>query len=180
MKSSEQRGMMRKFSRDEEAIRKLSPEQYRVTQQAATELPGSGEYLYNNEPGIYVDVVSGEPLFASSNKFDSGSGWPSFTRPIDRANVNERPDAMEGGIEMRFGARRQPSRPCISGRAAGRRRIALLHQFGGASVHPSRRHGGRRLCGLPEPGGGRPMTDERAVLSQRDSCSLSEPEDRYE
>ena len=101
MKSSEQGATMRKFSRDEEAIRKLSPEQYRVTQQAATELPGSGEYLYNNEPGIYVDVVSGEPLFASSNKFDSGSGWPSFTKPIDPANVNERPDAMEGGIEVR-------------------------------------------------------------------------------
>jgi peptide-methionine (R)-S-oxide reductase len=101
MKSSEQEGMMRKFSRDEEAIRKLSPEQYRVTQQAATEIPGSGEYLHNNEPGIYVDVVSGEPLFASSNKFDSGSGWPSFTKPIDPANVNERPDAMEGGIEVR-------------------------------------------------------------------------------
>jgi methionine-R-sulfoxide reductase len=99
MKSSER--MMRKFSRDEEAIRKLSPEQYRVTQQAATEIPGSGEYLHNNEPGIYVDVVSGEPLFASSNKFDSGSGWPSFTRPIDPANVNECRDAMEGGIEVR-------------------------------------------------------------------------------
>ena len=101
MKSSQQERMMRKFSRDEEAIRKLSPEQYRVTQQAATERPGTGEYLHNNEPGIYVDVVSGEPLFASSNKFDSGSGWPSFTKPIDPANVNERPDAMEGGIEVR-------------------------------------------------------------------------------
>ena len=89
------------FRRDEAAIRKLSLEQYRVTQQAATELPGSGEYLYNNEPGVYVDVVSGEPLFASSDKFDPGTGWPSFTRPIDPANVNERPDAMEGGTEVR-------------------------------------------------------------------------------
>jgi peptide-methionine (R)-S-oxide reductase len=93
--------MMQKFSRDVDAIRKLSPEQYRVTQQSGTELPGSGEYLHNKEPGIYVDVVSGEPLFASSDKFDSGSGWPSFTRPIDPANVNERPDAMEGGVEVR-------------------------------------------------------------------------------
>ena len=101
MKSSLQERMMRKFSKDEEAIRKLSPEQYRVTQQAATELPGSGEYLYNKEPGIYVDVVSGEPLFASSNKYDSGSGWPSFTKPIEPANVNERPDAREGGMEVR-------------------------------------------------------------------------------
>ena len=101
MKSSEQGATMRKFSRDEEAIRKLSPEQYRVTQQAATELPGSGEYLYNNEPGIYVDVVSGEPLFASSDKYDPGTGWPSFTRPIDPANIDERPYSTEGGTEVR-------------------------------------------------------------------------------
>jgi peptide-methionine (R)-S-oxide reductase len=89
------------FRRDEEAVRKLSPEQFRVTQQSATERPGTGKYLNNKEPGIYVDVVSGEPLFASSDKFDSGSGWPSFTRPIDPANVNERPDPMEGGTEVR-------------------------------------------------------------------------------
>jgi peptide-methionine (R)-S-oxide reductase len=89
------------FRRDEEAVRKLSPEQFRVTQQSGTERPGTGEYLHNEEPGIYVDVVSGEPLFASSAKFDSGTGWPSFTRPIDPANVNERPDAREGGTEVR-------------------------------------------------------------------------------
>jgi peptide-methionine (R)-S-oxide reductase len=89
------------FRRDEEAVRKLSPEQFRVTQRSGTERPGTGEYLHNKEPGIYVDVVSGEPLFASSDKFDSGSGWPSFTRPIDPINVNERPDPMEGGTEVR-------------------------------------------------------------------------------
>jgi peptide-methionine (R)-S-oxide reductase len=92
---------MRDFMRDEEAVRKLSPEQFRVTQRCGTERPGTGEYLHNEEPGIYVDVVSGEPLFASSDKFDAGSGWPSFTRTIDPANVNERPDAMEGGTEVR-------------------------------------------------------------------------------
>ena len=89
------------YRKNPDAISKLSREQYRVTQQSATEHPGSGEYLDNKEPGIYVDVVSGEPLFASSDKFDSGSGWPSFTRPIDAANMNERPDAREGGIEVR-------------------------------------------------------------------------------
>ena len=89
------------FRRDEDAVRKLSPEQFRVTQRSGTERPGTGEYLHNEEPGIYVDLVSGEPLFASSHKFDSGSGWPSFTRPIDPAHVNERPDAMEGGTEVR-------------------------------------------------------------------------------
>ena len=91
----------RSFRKDEAAVHKLSPEQFRVTQRSGTERPGTGEYLHNKEPGIYVDVVSGEPLFASSDKFDSGSGWPSFTRPIDPANVNERPDAREGGIEVR-------------------------------------------------------------------------------
>jgi len=87
---------MRKFSKDPEAISKLSREQYHVTQQSGTEIAGTGEYLHNQEPGIYVDVVSGEPLFASSDKFDSGSGWPSFTRPIDPANVNEVRDTTYG------------------------------------------------------------------------------------
>jgi peptide-methionine (R)-S-oxide reductase len=89
------------FGKDEEAVRNLSPEQFRVTQRKGTERPGTGEYLHHKEPGIYVDVVSGEPLFASSDKFDSGSGWPSFTKPIEPANVNERPDPMEGGTEVR-------------------------------------------------------------------------------
>ena len=62
---------MRKFTKSDEAIRKLSPEQYRVTQQNGTERPGTGEYLDNKEPGIYVDIVSGEPLFASSDRFES-------------------------------------------------------------------------------------------------------------
>jgi len=87
---------MRKFSKDEEAIRKLSPEQYRVTQQRDTEPPGTGEYLDNKEPGIYVDVVSGEPLFASTDKFDSGTGWPSFVRPLEKANVTEHADTTYG------------------------------------------------------------------------------------
>ena len=77
---------MRNFSKDREALSKLSRDQYRVTQQNGTEIAGTGEYLHNKEPGIYVDVVSGEPLFSSSDKFDSGSGWPSFTRPIEAAS----------------------------------------------------------------------------------------------
>jgi peptide-methionine (R)-S-oxide reductase len=89
---------MRKFSRNDEAIRKLSPEQYRVTQQNGTEPPGTGEYLDNKEPGIYVDIVSGEPLFASSDKFDSGCGWPSFTKPIEPANVNELRDTTHSMV----------------------------------------------------------------------------------
>jgi peptide-methionine (R)-S-oxide reductase len=86
------------YTRDPATIGTLSPEQYRVTQLGATERPGSGEYLHNDEPGIYVDVVSGEPLFASSAKFDSGCGWPSFSKPIEPANVNELEDRSHGMI----------------------------------------------------------------------------------
>jgi len=89
---------MPKYGKDPEAIRRLTPEQFRITQQAGTEMPGSGEYVHNEEPGIYVDVVSGEPLFASTDKYDSGSGWPSFTRPIEPAYVNELRDASHGMV----------------------------------------------------------------------------------
>ena len=89
---------MANYQKSAGAIEKLSPEQYRITQQNGTEPPWTGELLNNKEPGIYVDVVSGEPLFASSDKFDSGSGWPSFTRPIEPANVNELKDGSHGMI----------------------------------------------------------------------------------
>jgi len=78
------------------AVSDLTPEQYRVTQENGTEAPFSGELTDNKEPGIYVDVVSGEPLFASFDKYDSGSGWPSFTRPIDVDNVVEKLDDSHG------------------------------------------------------------------------------------
>ncbi|MDT5182384.1 MAG: peptide-methionine (R)-S-oxide reductase [Mycobacterium sp.] len=74
------------------AIDALSPEQYTVTQKNGTERPFTGDYWDNHEPGIYVDVVSGEPLFASVDKFDSGTGWPSFTKPIEGDNVIEKRD----------------------------------------------------------------------------------------
>jgi peptide-methionine (R)-S-oxide reductase len=86
------------FTKNPDVIAKLSPEQYSVTQENATERPGTGVYLHNIEPGIYVDIVSGEPLFASSDKFDSGCGWPSFTKPIEPANVNELRDTEYGMI----------------------------------------------------------------------------------
>jgi peptide-methionine (R)-S-oxide reductase len=89
---------MSTFRKTPEAIARLSPEQYRVTQQSGTETPGTGELLDNYEPGIYVDIVSGEPLFASSAKFDSGCGWPSFSRPISTKVVNELTDASHGMI----------------------------------------------------------------------------------
>ena len=89
---------MPEYRKSPEAISRLSTEQYLVTQQSGTERPGTGEYLDNKEPGIYVDIVSGEPLFASSDKYESGCGWPSFTKPIEPANVNELRDASHGMI----------------------------------------------------------------------------------
>ncbi|NJP94996.1 peptide-methionine (R)-S-oxide reductase [Nonomuraea sp. FMUSA5-5] len=70
------------YHKNPEAVSRLDPEQYRVTQQDGTERPFANAYWDNHEPGIYVDVVSGEPLFASVDKYDSHSGWPSFTKPI--------------------------------------------------------------------------------------------------
>ena len=89
---------MKMYKKSEDAVASLTPEQHRVTQQGDTERPGTGEYLHNHEPGIYVDVVSGEPLFASSDKFESGCGWPSFTKPIEPAHINEVRDTSHGMI----------------------------------------------------------------------------------
>ena len=87
---------MEQYRKTSAAISRLSPEQYRVTQQGGTEHTGTGQYLDNKAPGIYVDIVSGEPLFASSDKYESGCGWPSFTKPIVPANVQELQDDSHG------------------------------------------------------------------------------------
>lgn len=87
---------MQTYQKTADAVANLSPEQYRVTQQSGTERPWTGQYVDNKEPGIYVDVVSGEPLFASSDKYESGCGWPSFTKPIEPANVAELRDVSHG------------------------------------------------------------------------------------
>lgn len=87
---------MANYSKDPETISQLDRNQYWVTQESGTEPPGTGEYLDNKETGIYVDVVSGEPLFASSDKYESGCGWPSFTKPIQPAYVNELRDDSHG------------------------------------------------------------------------------------
>jgi peptide-methionine (R)-S-oxide reductase len=92
-----------RYAKTEEAVRRLSPEQYRVTQESGTERAGTGEHLDEKRPGIYVDIVSGEPLFASADKFDSHCGWPSFTKPIQRAHIKELRDSTHGmeRIEVR-------------------------------------------------------------------------------
>ena len=86
------------YEKDPQAISQLTPEQYRVTQKKGTEPAFRNEYWDNKEPGIYVDVVSGEPLFASVNKYDSRSGWPSFTVPLEPRNVVKKRDFGLGMI----------------------------------------------------------------------------------
>jgi len=81
-----------------ELKQRLDAEQFAVTQQDATERPFRNKYWDNHEPGIYVDVVSGEPLFSSMDKFDSGTGWPSFTAPLDPANVVTKSDETHGMV----------------------------------------------------------------------------------
>lgn len=89
---------MAKYEKTPDAIAALEPEEFWVTQENGTERPGTGKYLENKEPGIYVDVVSGEPLFASADKYESGCGWPSFTKPIEPAHVNELTDTSHGMV----------------------------------------------------------------------------------
>ncbi|MBM0226362.1 peptide-methionine (R)-S-oxide reductase MsrB [Micromonospora sp. ATA51] len=88
--------MSQDYRKNPEAISRLSPEQYRVTQEAETEPPFNNAYWDNEEAGLYVDIVSGEPLFASVNKYDSGTGWPTFTRPVEAENVVELQDSTLG------------------------------------------------------------------------------------
>lgn len=86
------------FTKDQKIIDSLTDEQYRVTQKNGTESPGSGQYLSNTQSGIYVDIVSGEPLFVSTDKFESGCGWPSFSKPISDVFVNEIKDTSHAMI----------------------------------------------------------------------------------
>jgi peptide-methionine (R)-S-oxide reductase len=89
---------MAQYTKDKEAVARLTPEQFRVTQQSATERPFQNEFWDHDEPGIYVDIVSGEPLFSSLDKFDSHCGWPSFTKPLEGGNVEELSDTTHGMV----------------------------------------------------------------------------------
>ena len=89
---------MSRFQKNPDAIAALSREEFRVTQQSGTERPGTGKLLNNKEPGLYVDIVSGEPLFASADKYESGCGWPSFTKPIEPSHINELTDSTLGMV----------------------------------------------------------------------------------
>ena len=90
------RKMTYKKPSDSELKKRLTPEQYYVTQQAGTETPFRNEYWDNHEPGIYVDIVTGEPLFSSTDKFESGTGWPSFTKPLEPSNIKSKDDRTLG------------------------------------------------------------------------------------
>ncbi len=96
---------MATYRKAPEAVAALTPEQYRVTQESGTERAGTGALLHNREPGLYVDVVSGEPLFASADKFESHCGWPSFTRPVEPAHVAELRDASHGMVRVEVRSR---------------------------------------------------------------------------
>lgn len=89
---------MATYTKDPDTLANLTQEEFRVTQESGTERPGTGKYLSNTDPGIYVDIVSGEPLFASCDKYESGCGWPSFTKPIE--NVTEHRDLTHGMIRV--------------------------------------------------------------------------------
>ena len=92
--------MSSNYFKDPDAVARLTDEEFWVTQEGGTERPGTGKLLYNKEPGLYVDIVSGEPLFASSDKFESGCGWPSFTKPIEPSHINELRDTSHGMIRI--------------------------------------------------------------------------------
>lgn len=92
--------MTKTYQKTAEAVARLTPEQFRVTQQNGTERAYTGEYEENKAPGIYVDIVSGEPLFASADKFDSGCGWPSFTKPLVHDHVTELRDTTHGMVRV--------------------------------------------------------------------------------
>jgi methionine-R-sulfoxide reductase len=87
----------------------LTPEQYRVMKQCGTEPPFANEYWDNKRPGLYVDPINGEPLFASTDKFDSGSGWPSFTKPLEGGAIEERPDESHGMVRTEVRSRSSDS-----------------------------------------------------------------------
>ena len=96
---------MAQYKKSPDAIATLSPEEFYVTQESGTERPGTGKYLDNKATGIYVDIVSGEPLFASAAKYESGCGWPSFVKPIEADNIVELRDVSHGMIRTEVRSR---------------------------------------------------------------------------
>ena len=92
--------MTKTYEKTPDALARLTPEQFRVTQKNGTERPFTGEYDHHFEPGLYVDIVSGEPLFASAQKYNSGCGWPAFAKPVAAANIRELRDTTHGMVRI--------------------------------------------------------------------------------
>jgi peptide-methionine (R)-S-oxide reductase len=126
------------YRKDPAAHRRAHPAQFEVTQNAATEPPFRNEFWNTHDDGIYVDIVSGEPLFSSTDKFDSGTGWPSFTKPIVPGNIVEREDRTFWMVQTEVRSANADSHlghvfetaPVADGRPA------LLHQLRGSALHP--------------------------------------------
>ena len=137
---------------DEELRRTLTPRQYQVTQHEGTEPAFDNEYWDEHRDGIYVDVVSGEPLFSSRDKYDSGTGWPSFTRPL-------RPEAVETRSDHKMILPRTEAHSAASGSHLGHvfgdgpqaHGAALLHELGGAALRAPGAHGRRGLRRAARP-----------------------------
>ena len=149
---------------DDQTLRKkLTPLQYEVTQKEGTEPAFQNEYWDNKKEGIYVDIVSGEPLFSSLDKYDSGTGWPSFTRPLEPGNIVEKEDRSllhepHRGPEP---VRRFAPRPCLS-RWTGADRSPVLHELRVDAVHTQRGPGKGGLRPVPEA-----VRAEAAVVQRR-------------
>lgn len=128
------------YRKTPEAVNRLSRMQYRVTQEDETEPAFHNKYWDNHDAGLYVDVVSGQPLFSSIQKFESGSGWPCFTEPIQPDAAHTRIDRSAGmaRIEVRSTGARQPPRAPLRRRPRGSRRAAVLHQLRRPPVRPAR------------------------------------------
>ena len=123
----------------EDLKKKLTPMQYKVTQEGGTEPPFRNEYADNKKEGIYVDIVSGEPLFSSTDKFDSGTGWPSFTKPLEPGNIVEKEDRGVFTTKTEVRSKHADSHLGDVFRDGPKpRRTALLHGFRSSALHPQR------------------------------------------
>ena len=172
-------GPRRPSRRDDELRRALSPEQYRVVRENATERPFAHPYDHAFEPGIYVDVTSGEPLFASADKFDSGCGWPAFSRPLSKDVVTEHLDRSFGTL---LHQRRRPA--LRAARAHGRRGLRLPQApRGAAGGRPGAGHGltpksaadRHSLSGPPPTGSATPLDQTRPAPVREESASAVKP-----
>ena len=137
---------------DEDLRKKLTPEQYRITQMCGTEPAFHNAYWNEHRAGIYVDIVTGEPLFSSLDKFDSGSGWPSFTKPIEKVHVTEKTDRTFGMERTEVRSKKSDSHlGHLFDDGPGADAHALLHQLWRASLRSLGKDEGRRLRRLRCP-----------------------------